>query len=666
MRSDTGTSRRLRSLYYLVVSVAAFYTVTMSNFAMASPAEVVARTGMTTPYGANVTYQRFLASGFDLGRPLISKYGQQVFWSTLGGSGAPSGTTLALIRRDGESQISAWRQATQPPGASSGTLFAGLYALKMNSTGDVTFVGSLTGPGVQPGVNDRGVWLVNDSGSSLLVRDGTAFDLAGYPGASMDWLVDSQLADSGAGGPSVLIGNVAGTGLGTAVRAVLRQSGPGFFPAMLANLQLQDAGPGTNIFNMTPLVSPSGIAAYQTTLIGPGVGTVNISGVPIITDKALVVGEGAQQRTIARSGFQIPSEPQGVVFWQIWGGSARMSTNQSGDLAFSASMFGPGIYTSNNWGIWVSRAGQLSRLVRLTDPSPVAGTTIGSFAAPGGSFIVLADSGAVVYTAMLLGGGANTTNNGTIIHAQDGAHTLVARAGVDLPGLPSGVRIKNNNLGLGARISSQGHVALAAELEGTGVVSTNNAAMFLWTPGDSQGLRKILREGEVIGQYRITTIAPTGTDLQVNSFGEIAFTATVVDVNDALLVPRIAIIAASPTTPAQIVAVEGGVVQTQQGALSLSTVRMGTTQALSEAGEIIFAAAINSATPNDEAVIKVQLAGAPECPADFDRSGVVNTADIFTFLSAWFAQSMTADFDGSGTVAVPDIFAFLSVWFEGC
>ncbi len=59
------------------------------------------------------------------------------------------------------------------------------------------------------------------------------------------------------------------------------------------------------------------------------------------------------------------------------------------------------------------------------------------------------------------------------------------------------------------------------------------------------------------------------------------------------------------------------------------------------------------------------------CPADFDRDGEVGVADIFAFLTAWFAgpggaESWRADFDGSCTADVSDIFAFLAAWFAGC
>jgi hypothetical protein len=54
------------------------------------------------------------------------------------------------------------------------------------------------------------------------------------------------------------------------------------------------------------------------------------------------------------------------------------------------------------------------------------------------------------------------------------------------------------------------------------------------------------------------------------------------------------------------------------------------------------------------------------CRANFDGANGVQVADIFAFLSAWFAGSPSANIDGVNGVAVPDIFAFLSLWFAGC
>lgn len=56
----------------------------------------------------------------------------------------------------------------------------------------------------------------------------------------------------------------------------------------------------------------------------------------------------------------------------------------------------------------------------------------------------------------------------------------------------------------------------------------------------------------------------------------------------------------------------------------------------------------------------------PLCDADMDNSGTLAVADIFSFISAWFAGDPRSDFDHSGTTEVSDVFTFLAAWFAGC
>ncbi len=67
--------------------------------------------------------------------------------------------------------------------------------------------------------------------------------------------------------------------------------------------------------------------------------------------------------------------------------------------------------------------------------------------------------------------------------------------------------------------------------------------------------------------------------------------------------------------------------------------------------------------------VRVDVRGCPPlppCAADFDGNGEREVADIFAYLSAWFADSPSADVDGTPGIGVPDIFAFLASWFAGC
>ncbi|MCB0354653.1 MAG: hypothetical protein KDD64_14050, partial [Bdellovibrionales bacterium] len=500
----------LRSLVALSLVCLSIFCVSIAH---SDEYSILARTGVTVPIGEDLIYQSLLLSGtLELPAPRISQFGQTLYHTRLGGSGAPAGLNYAVIRAENDTRMSVFRQGLQAPGLPSGVYLAGFSNLVMNAAGESTYVASLYGSGVLSGVNDRAVFAETPLGLQFLIRDGTPLPLAGYPAASVDWLEGNFLTDPNVGGSAIMSGRINGTGLGNGLDVVLRQNGSEFTPTILGNTQLQDAPPGTLFLSTDPVVGPSGIVVYETTLYGPAVGTVNVNGVPINTNKALVVGEGADQRTLARSGYQVQTEPAGIAFSLIFGGSSRRGFNTSGDFAFSASMVGPGIFTSNNWGIWLKRGGELTRVARLSDPAPLLGATYGSFPlASGASFVKLADSGATIFTAMLLGGGATTSSNGTIIYAHDASQTLVARAGVDIPSLPPGVRIKNSSLGLGVKTSTQGHVAIAAQLEGTGVTSANDVAVFLWSPDEPQNLRLICREGDVLGEYRIKTLSPAGT-----------------------------------------------------------------------------------------------------------------------------------------------------------
>ncbi len=58
--------------------------------------------------------------------------------------------------------------------------------------------------------------------------------------------------------------------------------------------------------------------------------------------------------------------------------------------------------------------------------------------------------------------------------------------------------------------------------------------------------------------------------------------------------------------------------------------------------------------------------GLPRCPADFNDDQVTDVSDIFSFLTAWFANHPKADFNGNNHADVQDIFSFLEVWFQGC
>jgi hypothetical protein len=54
------------------------------------------------------------------------------------------------------------------------------------------------------------------------------------------------------------------------------------------------------------------------------------------------------------------------------------------------------------------------------------------------------------------------------------------------------------------------------------------------------------------------------------------------------------------------------------------------------------------------------------CPANFNRDGQKDVADIFAMLAAWFSGAAAADWDGSGATEIGDFFLFLGGWFAAC
>ncbi len=54
------------------------------------------------------------------------------------------------------------------------------------------------------------------------------------------------------------------------------------------------------------------------------------------------------------------------------------------------------------------------------------------------------------------------------------------------------------------------------------------------------------------------------------------------------------------------------------------------------------------------------------CIADYDASGAVAPADIFAFVSDWFALAPRSDSDADGVVTVADIFDYIAHFFAGC
>lgn len=70
--------------------------------------------------------------------------------------------------------------------------------------------------------------------------------------------------------------------------------------------------------------------------------------------------------------------------------------------------------------------------------------------------------------------------------------------------------------------------------------------------------------------------------------------------------------------------------------------------------------------PETKNIEDEELASSPECPADFNDDGRVDSRDHIEFLAAYQAQSLWADFNDDGTVNEKDLILFLKAFGRGC
>jgi hypothetical protein len=63
-----------------------------------------------------------------------------------------------------------------------------------------------------------------------------------------------------------------------------------------------------------------------------------------------------------------------------------------------------------------------------------------------------------------------------------------------------------------------------------------------------------------------------------------------------------------------------------------------------------------------EAILRLQLPGSADCPADVDGTGTVDVDDLVAVILAWGTDDPDADVTGDGTVDVDDLVEVILSW----
>lgn len=113
--------------------------------------------------------------------PQLNDTGHVAFLGRLTGPGVDFTTDQGIWSDASGSLELIAREGSQAPGIEPGVLFGGMGNLLFTGTGQVAFICSLTGPGVN-GTNNTGIWATDPDGVlTLIVRTGDTFDVNDDP-----------------------------------------------------------------------------------------------------------------------------------------------------------------------------------------------------------------------------------------------------------------------------------------------------------------------------------------------------------------------------------------------------------------------------------------------------------------------------------------------------
>jgi cysteine-rich repeat protein len=265
--------------------------------------------------------------------------------------------------------------AAQGDPAGSGTLFRSIPA--WGTLQPTVLAASLEiGPGGVTASNDTGLWLEPSAGAALqlVAREGSAAP-GGLGGALLEDL--SAVRPSIAVGPTLAFATALriGTGGVSADNDALLYRGPS--GALIVAAREGGAAPGTaGVFDAFlpgspagPGLNGAGDVAFDALL------KVGIGGVAAENRAGVWKTAGGVRQLVARAGNAAPGTPAGVVF----GGFQDVVLDDAGDVAFVATLTGPGVSPANDRGIWSDR-GALEMLARTGSPARGApGLIFGAF-----------------------------------------------------------------------------------------------------------------------------------------------------------------------------------------------------------------------------------------------------------------------------------------------
>ena len=360
-----------------------------------------------TPSGVNFSF----GSPFTFEpEPVFSATGLAAFDGGLTGSGVSTANTGIWSEGGGALHLVA-RKGSPAPGTASGVTFNLLADPKVDANGRATFLATVAGSGVS-GLNERGIWTERSGATQLLVRGGDP-----APGAPVGVRFGSYLEwDLNSAGRIALRGGLTGPGIDFfSGEGVWVEGAGGLDLVTRAGQAAPGTEPGVNFFGfLNPTLSDAGHVVFRAGLTGAGVSSDNQDGIWAKVDQEVEL--------VARDGSVAPGTVGDVRFTHF----TSPIINNAGQIAFRALLGGGDVDSSNNMGLWMASGGETKLLLQKGAPAPGAGpgVTFNFLGDP-----ELNSTGQVAFHGMLQGPGVDSTNNFGIWAVGAHGLELVARTG---------------------------------------------------------------------------------------------------------------------------------------------------------------------------------------------------------------------------------------------
>ena len=378
----------------------------------------------------------------------IAPTGQVAFQATLTGPSVAGDNDVGIWAGMPGSVTVVAREGDTPPGISGDVTYDEPNPPLINSSGTVAYTAAVFGGGVNLD-NDSGFWAGPPTAPALIVREGSPAPGAGVGVTYGDTTLLPLRSSINASGRIAFITELRGTNLTDQNDTAIYVGQPGAFTLRVREGNVAAGSPSTTRYSdfFTVALNATGDMVFSAALLG---------------ENGVALGEGiwmnpnntATIRLVAKTGDKAPGTPAGVNYDLV----TSPVMNNSGVIAFSGSVSGPGVDQTNNFVIFAGAVGSVQLIGREATTFPegfglsgeLALNDLGQVAFVG----IDADANRSLWTFIPDQGMSLIAQAGTLFDVDDGPGTDLRE--IEEIGFRTGSAAED---GLGTGLSANGDIA---------------------------------------------------------------------------------------------------------------------------------------------------------------------------------------------------------------